>query len=78
MTSASSTTYSCRPQTHRKLRRSVKVVNTQLAAPDLEKHPDKTLIGKIEKGFDFLRYLSRRQGLTVAQKANTKFVGRVS
>ena len=35
--------------THWKLRRVVKLVNTQLAALDLEQHPDKTFIGRIEK-----------------------------
>ncbi len=37
-----------------KLRRAVKAVNQVLDGLDLEKHPDKTFIGRIEKGFDFL------------------------
>lgn len=35
------------------LRRAVKVVNQTLQALGLEKHPDKTFIGKIARGFDF-------------------------
>jgi hypothetical protein len=40
--------------THWQLRRAVKVVNQMLGALGLEKHPDKTFIGRIERGFDFL------------------------
>jgi len=36
-----------------KLRQAVKVVNQGLAARRLAKHPDKTFMGRIEKGFDF-------------------------
>ena len=32
---------------------------------NLEKHPDKTFIGRIERGFDFLGYHFSRAGLTV-------------
>ena len=39
-----------------KLRRAVRTVNGHLGALDLEKHPVKTFIGRIEKGFDFLGY----------------------
>ncbi len=38
-----------------KLRRAVKAVNAVLDALRLEKHPDKTVIGRIERGFDFLK-----------------------
>ena len=39
-----------------KVRRAVKAVNAVLGSLRLEKHPDKTFIGKIERGFDFLGY----------------------
>ena len=39
-----------------KLRRVVKTLNRELDALKLEKHPEKTFIGRIEKGFDFLGY----------------------
>jgi hypothetical protein len=35
---------------------AVKAVNEVSSALRLEKHPDKTFIGKIERGFDFLGY----------------------
>jgi hypothetical protein len=61
-----------------KLRRAVKLVNTQLAALDLEKHPGKTFIGRIEQGFDFLGYRFSRAGLAVAGITLTNFVERVN
>jgi hypothetical protein len=39
-----------------KLRAAVKVVNQLLTSLRLRTHPDKTFIGRIEKGFDFLGY----------------------
>ena len=50
------------------LRGAVKVVNRLLGAPDLEKHPDKAFIGRIERGFDVLGYRFTRAGLRVARK----------
>ncbi|MEE9220605.1 MAG: reverse transcriptase domain-containing protein [candidate division NC10 bacterium] len=61
-----------------KLRRAVKAVNDVLAGLRLEKHPDKTFIGKIEKGFDFLGYHFSRTGLTVAKATIEKFVERAT
>ena len=43
---------------------------------DLEKHPDKTFIGRIERGFDFLGYHFSPEGLTVAEKTIEQFVER--
>ena len=40
----------------------------------LQKHPDKTAMGRIEKGFDFLGYHFSPQGLTLAQKTISNFV----
>ena len=42
------------------------------------KHPDKTFIGRIEKGFDFLGYHFSREGLMVAKAALEKFVERAT
>jgi hypothetical protein len=42
----------------------------------LEKHPDKTFIGRIEKGFDFLGYHFSPDGLSVAEKTIGKFLAR--
>ncbi len=61
-----------------KLRRAVKVVNEVLGSLRLEKHPDKTFIGRIEKGFDFLGYHFSRDGLTVAKATIEKFLERAA
>jgi len=60
------------------LRGAVKAVNQTLGALSLEKHPDKTFIGRIERGFDFLGYHFSRAGLTVAAKTVTNFIEKVS
>ena len=57
-----------------KLRRGVAVVNEELDKLTLEKHPDKTFIGKIEKGFDFLGYHFSPEGLSVAQPTLERFI----
>jgi RNA-directed DNA polymerase len=51
-----------------KLRRAVRVVNEILGALGLAKHPDKTFIGRIERGFDFLGYAFSRGPLRVARQ----------
>ncbi len=44
----------------------------------LEKHPDKTFIGRIERGFDFLGYHFSRAGLTVSKKTIANFIEKAS
>ncbi len=61
-----------------KLRRAVKVVNEVLRSLRLEKHPDKTFIGRIERGFDFLGFHFSREGLTVAKATIERFVERAA
>ena len=46
-----------------KLRRAVNSVNEELAVLGLEQHPDKTFIGYIARGFDFLGYRFGSNGL---------------
>jgi hypothetical protein len=60
--------------THAQLRRAVRAVNEVLSALHLEKHPDKTFIGKIERGFDFLGYRFGAVVLQLAQATIEKFV----
>jgi hypothetical protein len=60
-----------------KLRTAVKVVNQVLASLGLAKHPDKTFMGRIEKGFDWLNYRISPAGLTLATKTLKNFVARV-
>ncbi len=61
-----------------KLRRAVKAVNEVLGSLSLEKHPDKTFIGRIERGFDFLGFHFSREGLTVAKATIERFVERAA
>ena len=42
----------------------------------MEKHPDKTFIGRIERGFDFLRYRFGPEELSVAKNTIENFVAR--
>lgn len=42
----------------------------------LEKHPDKTAMGKTEKGFDFLGFHFSPEGLSVAEKTIENFIAR--
>ncbi len=60
------------------LRGAVKVVNEVLEELSLEKHPDKTFIGRIEKGFDFLGYHFGPDGLRVAKQTIANFIEKAS
>lgn len=61
-----------------KLRRAVRIVNESLAALGLEKHPDKTFIGRAEKGFDFLGYRLGANGLAVTNRTWQRFAERAA
>jgi hypothetical protein len=54
------------------------VLNETLDELRLEKHPDKTAIGRIEKGFDFLGFHFSPEGLSVAEKTIEKFLVRAA
>jgi hypothetical protein len=58
------------------LRGAVKAVNQMLGA--LEKHQDKTFIGRIERGFDFLGYHFSPAGLSVAKQTVGNFIEKAS
>ena len=68
-------------KTRWKCRREVKLLNTKFNRLKSEKHPDKTFVGKVAKGFDFLGYhFSPQQptkSLMVANITWNKFVARV-
>jgi RNA-directed DNA polymerase len=51
-----------------KLKTAVKRLNEVFNELKVEKYPDKTFIGRIEKGFDFLSYYFSRSGLQLAAK----------
>ena len=60
------------------LRRVVQQVNTILDNLKLEKHPDKTFIGRIDRGFDFLGYRFVAEGLRLAAQTKQRFVERAT
>lgn len=57
-----------------KLREAIRVLNEAFGELKLEKHPDKTFIGRIEKGFDFLRYHFSPYGLSLAKRRRRSVV----
>lgn len=62
-----------------KLRKAVALVNRTLEELCAEQHPDKTFIGRLAKGFEFLGYKITPSGLVgVARKTCDKFVERVN
>jgi hypothetical protein len=64
--------------TRRQIRRAVKLVNQVLARLGLEKHPEKTFVGRIDKGFGFLGYHVRRGELRIAEKTLENYRERAS
>ncbi len=68
--------------TRHKLRRAVRVLNQTFNALGLEKHPDKTFIGRVERGFDFLGYhlapgrltLSRTSVEQLLERAHRRYI----
>ena len=44
----------------------------------LEKHPDKTVMGRTEKGFDFLGYHISPEGLSLANKTVYNLIAHAS
>ena len=61
-----------------KLKKAIQVLNQTFNELKLEKHPEKTLIGRLGRGFDFLGYHFLLQGLTVAKKTLMRFVERTT
>ena len=61
-----------------KLRHAVKTVNEVLQTLWLEKHPDKTFIGRIEREFDFLGYHFSRERLEAAKATIQRQVERMA
>jgi hypothetical protein len=61
-------------QTRWQNRRAIRILNQRFNRLKLQQHPDKTFIGKIEKGFDFLGYHFSRDALLIATKTVKKHV----
>ena len=63
-------------RTHSQLRRAVRTLNRIFDQLKLEMAPDKTFIGRIARGFDFLGYQFSRAPLRLAAKTLTKHAAR--
>ncbi len=61
-----------------KLRSAVRIVNKTLNMLKVEQHPDKTFIGRAERGFDFLGYFIRPGILRVSRGTFERFAERIS
>ena len=57
-------------------KKAIQIVNQTLNELKVEKHPDKTFIGRIAKGFDFLGYSFEPKGLSIAPKTLANFLER--
>ena len=61
-----------------KLRAAIRAVNQVMAKLRVQQHPDKTSIGRIQRGFDFLGYRFSTTGLTVARQTVERCAARIS
>nr|WP_206755203.1 reverse transcriptase domain-containing protein [Nodosilinea sp. FACHB-141] len=61
-----------------RLRKVIKAVNEVMADLRVEQHPDKTFIGRVARGGDFLGYWFTTEGLGLATKTVERFAERVS
>ena len=61
-----------------KLRRAVAAVNGRLAALGLDPAREKTFVGRVERGFDFLGYRFADGGLGIAPATATRFIERAT
>jgi retron-type reverse transcriptase len=57
-----------------KLKKAIRVLNQTFNELRLEQHPDKTMIGRTKRGFDFLGYHFEPEGLSVAGKTIERFI----
>jgi RNA-directed DNA polymerase len=63
-------------KTRWQMRRALKRLYALLAPLKLSLHPDKTFIGRIERGFDFLGYRFSHQPLQLAAVTVERFMAR--
>jgi hypothetical protein len=61
-----------------KLRKAIRILNRTFNELRLVKHPEKTLIGRAERGFDFLGYHFDPDGLSLAKQTIDNFVARAT
>jgi RNA-directed DNA polymerase len=60
-----------------KLRAVIRLVNQHLARLKVRQRPDKTFIGRIERGFDFLGYWFSPRGLGIARPTRERCAARI-
>ena len=61
-----------------KLRKAIRATNELMEQLQVLKHPDKTFIGRIARGFDFLGYWFSPEGLQVAMKTIGRMLDKIS
>jgi hypothetical protein len=61
-----------------KLKKAIRLLNQTFNELKLEKHPDKTLLGRTERGFDFLGYFIKPGRLSVSLKTIKNFAERIA
>jgi len=61
-----------------KLKKAIRIVNKTLNELKVEKHPDKTMIGRGNRGFDFLGYFIKPEGILPAVKTIKNFTERIT
>ena len=59
-----------------RLRHAIKILNEEFGLLGLTKHPQKTTISRVEKGFEFLGYHYGRDGLSLASKTIDNFIAK--
>jgi hypothetical protein len=61
-----------------KLRKAIRVINQHFEKLKLKQHPDKTTIGRIKAGFDFLGYQFGEEKITVSKRTLENHIRRLS
>ncbi len=61
-----------------KLKKAIRVLNKTFNELGLEQHPDKTLVGRTERGFDFLGYFFKPGFISVSRQAIDRFKERIA
>ncbi|MCP4023567.1 MAG: hypothetical protein GY729_17105, partial [Desulfobacteraceae bacterium] len=61
-----------------KLKKAIRVLNQALNSLGLEKHPEKNVIGRIEKGIDFVGYHFKPNGVYISNLSIDKFLKRIN
>ncbi|NEO74209.1 hypothetical protein [Moorena sp. SIO3H5] len=56
------------------MRKAIKATNQVMSELRVVKHPDKTFIGRVARGFDFLGYWLSPAGLGIARKTVVRMV----